>query len=682
MEAKFKTAQEILNYIRERKIVREHEQIQKARDNYAKYQEKQSRKLKAVVKGASSNPPHMSTDDPVHPYSYHQYKEPLKKEDPYSYKNYLQERDRWAPIYGISQGEWPTYDEWKKHSLENDPIVQTAKEAQERTLQGVKKTGRIYTVPKSRTSPEVTASKPVPYASPEGEVGTFNFEEYKKAQNRHLAAEAKKLEEAEEDKIHYVPDFTHSWFHKITDEERIALSSYYYRHADTLGGGIRPLVVYDIETDDNQRPITLSAAKFMWDPRDGQLKTLDTYQRFYNVKKNSQLYQTYGVHHLTKGTLEKLRKEQGATYPDTYNEEEREAFIEFLGNSVQSGHNIALFDAKQLGVQYLKNGIIDTLDASRNTWPGATNDLDSVFQRLMGKTMGEAGLGHHLSWADVIAEALVAQRLLGSKGPTGDALRYVMTHEGTYYGERDTYLGSTIYKSRNRLPEDMMDPLDEEQSAEIKKEIASENATMHYDEPLPSDDNTNPPDRYSPGEWMKDITNVVFKMSNMTSNMKGVSELLLGVANSINASQRGAQVRTVSRVPRIEMPEVMEGLGIPQDKQASIANAAQSLRDERDASRTFTRLVQLYRQGLWDTDTAKYIRKDLSSNWQDWGPAHIKDLDLEQDIYQDKDVADRKRYLRKALRHGDISEKQAQKLEFESAEKSFDDLADATENVT
>lgn len=684
-KVKYRTAREILEHIRERKIAREHEKIQRARDNYAKHQERQARKLRAVVKKPAENPPHSSTGDPLYPFSYHQYKEPPKKEDPYSYKNYLREKDEWAVMYDLSQTGWPSYEDWKKQTVENDPIVRTAREAQERVRQGVKKTGHVYTVPKPTIVPEETAvTKSSTYVSPEGEVGSFNFEEYKKAQSRHLAAEAKKLEEAEEDKIHYMPDFTQSWFHKMTEEERLDLFSYYYKHKDTLGDANRPIVVYDIETDDKQHPITLSAAKFMWDPRDGQLKALDTYQRFYKVKKNSQLFETYGIHHLTKGTLEKLRREQGATYAEIYNEDERNAFIEFLGNSVQSGHNIALFDAKQLGIQYLKNGLVDTLDASRNAWPGSTNDLDSVFKRLMGKTMAEAGLGHHLSWADVIAEALVAQQLLDSKGPIGDSLRYVMTHEGTYYGERDSYLGSTIYKSRNRLPEDMMDPLDEDQSADIIKEITSDNASMHYDTPLPSseDENVKLSDTYNPGEWMKDITNVVSRMSNMTTNMSEVSSLLLGVANSITQSQRGSQVRTAARVSRTEMPEVMEGLGVPQEQQSRVAAAAQALRNERDAQHSFTRLVQLYRQGLWDTDTAKYIRKDLSSNWQGWGPARTDELDLEKDIFQDKDVAYRKQFLRKAVRHGDISKEQADKLELENVENSFDDLADATEKVT
>lgn len=212
--------------------------------------------------------------------------------------------------------------------------------------------------------------------------------------------------------------------------------------------GPREFTTLDIETDDKGRPITISALKQVFNRDTGQFETVDSYQRFYHAK-NSNLRESSAVHGLTAAKLKRLRSQQARRqgnigYSKDYNEAEAERLKAFLGNSIIVGHNIVDFDLPHLFKSPINNQVIDTLIASRNQWRNKKNDLDSVFKRLFGKTMSQAGLSHHDSMADVIATAMIMQRMALMKGDTGDSLRYVMTHAGVHIAPKDDYIKSQI----------------------------------------------------------------------------------------------------------------------------------------------------------------------------------------------------------------------------------------------
>lgn len=208
-------------------------------------------------------------------------------------------------------------------------------------------------------------------------------------------------------------------------------------------GNPRTFTTLDIETDDRGRPITISALKQVFNQETGLFETIDNYQRFYRAH-NKDLVRSSQVHGLTSRKLSRLRGQQKAFYSRSYNNAEANELKQFLGDSILVGHNIVDFDLPHLFETPLSNQTIDTLTASRNQWEGRKNDLDSVFQRLYGKTMEQAGLSHHDSMADVLATALIAQKLLSRKGATGDALRYVAKHPGTHIAPLDRQVGAQV----------------------------------------------------------------------------------------------------------------------------------------------------------------------------------------------------------------------------------------------
>lgn len=198
----------------------------------------------------------------------------------------------------------------------------------------------------------------------------------------------------------------------------------------------RSFVSLDIETDDRNRPLSISALKFLYDAKTGKFHSAGTYQRYYETHMTDVL-RTYGTHGLTPDILKKLREQQGATYSKGYFTDPREeqALREFIGGSAIVGQNVVQFDLPILfHGNTPKNSVIDTVIAARNVWKNRPNGLEDIFKRVMGKTMDQAGLPHHDANADTLATMMVLEKMARWKGPTGDAIRYVMGHPGTQLG--------------------------------------------------------------------------------------------------------------------------------------------------------------------------------------------------------------------------------------------------------
>lgn len=218
-----------------------------------------------------------------------------------------------------------------------------------------------------------------------------------------------------------------------------ALDSNYLRTYNEEGErsvGPRSFVSLDIETDDRQRPISISALKFLYDTQTGKFHSAGSYQRFYETHQRD-IRKTYEVHKLTPEILKRLRQQQGAEYSTGYFTDPREekALREFIGGSTIVGQNVVQFDLPVLFHNGpFNNNVIDTVIAARNVWKGRPNGLEDIFKRVMGKTMDQAGLPHHDANADTLATMMVLEKMAKWKGPTGDAIRYVMMHPGTQLG--------------------------------------------------------------------------------------------------------------------------------------------------------------------------------------------------------------------------------------------------------
>lgn len=196
--------------------------------------------------------------------------------------------------------------------------------------------------------------------------------------------------------------------------------------------GPRSFVSLDIETDDRRRPLSISALKFVYDTKTGQFHSTGNYQRFYTTDLKN-IRDTYATHGLTPAKLLKLRQQQGADYSTGYFTDPREekALREFIGGATIVGQNVVGFDLPILfHGDVPRNNVIDTVVAARNVWKNMPNGLEDIFKRVMGKTMEEAGLSHHDANADTLATMMVLEKMARWKGPTGDAIRYVMSHQG------------------------------------------------------------------------------------------------------------------------------------------------------------------------------------------------------------------------------------------------------------
>lgn len=209
-----------------------------------------------------------------------------------------------------------------------------------------------------------------------------------------------------------------------------------YNEAGERSLGPRPFVSLDIETDDRGRPISISALKFLYDEKTNKFHSAGSYQRYYETHLRD-ILKTHSIHKLTPNLLKKLREQQGANYSKGYFTDPREeqALREFIGGSTIVGQNVVQFDLPVLfHGDVPKNNVIDTVIAARNVWTNLPNGLEDIFKRVMGKTMDEAGLPHHDANADTLATMMVLEKMAKFKGPTGDAIRYVMTHQGVQLG--------------------------------------------------------------------------------------------------------------------------------------------------------------------------------------------------------------------------------------------------------
>lgn len=208
----------------------------------------------------------------------------------------------------------------------------------------------------------------------------------------------------------------------------------------------RPITVFDTETGANNEIIALGAVKVVYNNLTRQFETVDTYERYYqpSVTKGKQWFEALSIHGLTPTIIHKLRKQQSRrgipSYGKHYDAQEQIAFRNFFEGSVLAGHNINNADIPWALGDYLPKsaGTMDTLIALENMRGRGGNKLDEVFKDVTGKTMEQAGFGHHNAMSDTYATSVVLNALLNQKNATGASLRYVLKHPGTHIAPTDT----------------------------------------------------------------------------------------------------------------------------------------------------------------------------------------------------------------------------------------------------
>lgn len=426
----------------------------------------------------------------------------------------------------------------------------------------------------------------------------------------------------------------------------------------------RPIVTFDIETDDLQRPVSISAIKQMWNEKTQKLQTVDSLQRFY-LSEAKNLVRTNPVHGFTARSLAALRNQQGATYGTTYDATEKQAVKDFFGNAILVGHNVVDFDIQKLFGMQLPNQVIDTMITSQNIWgqkaytggkgtkyrQQLSHGLDEMFQRITGKTMEQAGLSHHDANADVVATAVILEALLKGKGQSGRELRALLTHPELKYGKLETlpyhkggdrtsalFMGYSMnsmqtienyYKSQDFL--ESMSELSNGKLIELLKE-----GPMGIDWELMAR-------RAEETGIMESATQEQMQyLNDKITGLSGLVEIFREMKATEMLSKRASWIRTLASAEPDDMQTVASSLGITGDA-TDLIESAQRIRSGRERKTSFNQqfslLKKMYGQGMWDTTEANMLRKTLGES-DYWGANNSLTLNTLQNMYQEKQFRD------------------------------------------
>lgn len=184
-------------------------------------------------------------------------------------------------------------------------------------------------------------------------------------------------------------------------------------------------VIFDTETDDKGRILTISAQKMRYDyskqqlVRDNVLK--QSFHRVY-APSDADVRETESVHKLNLPILRAMRSKLKANYSLSWNEQQRKQFLDWVGSSVLVGHNIEEADipwlygkGKDSKWSGYKGSFIDTLHLARGFWKGQKNDLENLSERLGVPFESIKGLQHHDVFSDVVVTAKVFEQMIKNK---------------------------------------------------------------------------------------------------------------------------------------------------------------------------------------------------------------------------------------------------------------------------
>lgn len=437
---------------------------------------------------------------------------------------------------------------------------------------------------------------------------------------------------------------------------------YTYNAEGERSVGPRQFVSLDIETDDRNRPISVIAQRYQYDTFTHKFHYNGSFQRYYETSLKD-IQKTHGTHNLTPEKLRLLRQQQNATYSPHYFTDPREAqaLREFIGSSAIVGQNVVAFDLPILfSGKSLPNSVIDTVIAARNVWKGRPNDLDAIFKRVFGKTMVEANLPHHDANSDTIATMMIFQEMVKWKGPTGDAIRYVMQHPGTHLGTVDEMIkgisqvvkGGTTYQDIYRD----YDRGDLYMSAKKIRVSAREQTIADMNDLHDPLNDTDAEILRSAGAELEARTGGVLINTSQTV------EDLKAAYNSFGFWKKASLVREIANAKSAdEANMLLESAGFSAKTGGTIMSQAKRLRSIRERDE-LARLQEEVELSNWRSVARDYNEENVGGWNRD-------------------DAIERFRYLNRHVRRGNISQGQADRLNMENLTGSFDDLADATDIV-
>lgn len=460
----------------------------------------------------------------------------------------------------------------------------------------------------------------------------------------------------------------------------------------------RPQVIFDIETDDYNRPIAVSAIKMAFNKATGQLEVIDTFQRYYkSLSKN--LTHTYDTHGLTPQILNKLRRQQGADYAWTYNRGEEAAFQRFVGNSTLVGHNIQEFDLKHVFRDpKVSNQVVDTLIASRNIWgDNGKNGLAQVFQRVFGMTMEQAGLPHHEAMSDSIATAMVYQAMANSDTATGHALRRMLKHGDLNLAPLDTNIdeGSQLIKgkyweisARNYIDKYGLNARGAAIMSDIGKtldeQIGEVLGTSTHIIGNPASRGFVNPDGLNGSDValaIDALTGTIDRLKDQLGVIQSSAVDIMGFGSTMSQYRKAQYIQLLAkgeygRNGYNGMKDIAQGLGIPSNEFEDFRVAATAVKQQSAYNKAFTELRNYTRRGLGNTQFARELRRGLADSWGDWGAKQTSALERDQQYFEEMEAYKKRRYLRKLERNGSLSRDQVDSLDLS---QSYDDLVDATD---
>lgn len=498
---------------------------------------------------------------------------------------------------------------------------------------------------------------------------SFTSSEYAHILNKWLHSHAINLNN---EKHTYNGDLGHGFFNKPTRG--------FYKHGDPYQNN--PIVTFDIETGDDGQIISIAALKSVWDPKAQKLVTVDQYQRFYPTNDKN-LVITGGTHGLSAKDLNDLRRKQKAKYAVSYNRAEQEAFKKFIGNSIIAGQNVLDFDIpKTLGFG-IQNRVIDTLQAAENIWGRSRrhaklggqvvslgHGLDDIFKRLTGMSMEQAGLKHHDAGSDVVATAIIVEKLLQGSGASGQELRALVQNSGLKYGPMTgiPYVrgdkSSALFMSPSPYgyqtsgmdayydAQDFLDKIGLDPVGFVPKEVDFEKSGKELEDVRIMDTST------------VEVLNVI---KNMLANQQGLGEHYAEFARIQHMNFRSRVLNTLSGVDPDDMEITARGMGFKGDL-APLIQAAKAKQSKSKLDTMYTDLKSMVRSGYGDSDAARSLRNYLSERGE-WNGSNIMELDALERFSQEKKYRD-------LMDNDNISDKQKQYIEQLRAEgASYDELS-------
>lgn len=431
-----------------------------------------------------------------------------------------------------------------------------------------------------------------------------------------------------------------------------------------------PVTALDIETGSGERPISIAAVKGYVDKNTGEFLYTQAFERYYVPQKPwEQVYNmAKETHHITPARALEYRRQQGATYSETYNAEEKEQLLTFLKGSVITGHNITGFDFRNLDMANEAQDfrVIDTWIAAENLGiPLGKQNLRKLYTAFTGRTPEEADLNPHASFDDVLAQLGLFSQLFARGDTVGRDIRFISSNGGYSYAPYEEVVDSGVVKGGYR------------KALEVKNYMEGE--TINEKMGIVTDEEGNPiktPDGISVQEDpVKKLDKENFDEQTQVTAIGVTEKLLIGLTTAMHQvkdamteyvnTQNQPLVQYLSNRSAEFAKDYLEKKGVRGEQQNRILELAGDLREEKENERYGD--LDKYVQDL------VYIGK-LSKERGDWyqeviagGPLYtskeLKQLiqsDVRRETYDRKQAEIKERQAKAKERQDEIDKKIAE----------------------